>query len=1067
LKAGDKARSQSANREAIQYYNEALRRLNSGDAKATSYIQEQLGDLYSILADFDKSVAAYQSAGHIEQSVLARARLDRKIGAVINKQGDVPKAIEHLENALTLLGKRPRRNKVSILLFILFHSFLPRFPRFRFPFLKKYERKHRRYEVEKELCRVYGDLCYLYLFSNILRSFEAHLLHLKYAKKTRDQSLQAEAYRLHGFWLAHLRRFRKARQYLQKSLEIYRKLEDSLGGANTRSNIGYVDILQGRLKEAAEHIENALPEIESAEAHWELGTEYLHLAMIFWANGDFSKALQYLEKMEHLVEDGGDDRGQVLAYGGLSITYLLMGDVPKGASCLEKVRKICEDSAHPFILAFLYSITGFYNLIQEEWSDACEILEKAVLVIRKHTLYSFEMLQPWIIIVLAYLQRADHALDREEKNASLRRARTMLRISRFLVHGFPAYSGQWWILKGLYLRQKGKKGGAERALQSGYATLRKIQAYPLPFLAEGDLGSISRMHRDEDTGEEPGLTMDRKEMHLEPRKERALAGAEHLDSTPIEEEPTLSSESMKLGSLLKATQLVTSSLDLKEVLGRIIDLSLTSLGAERGLLMLYETGKDRHGGTKAAGANTSLQVFSARNMEQKSLERDEFAFSRSVIEEVERTGKPIVITDAKKDPRFKGSESVILKDLRSILVVPLMDQSQSIGILYLDNHLVSHLFTEGDLSFLRSLASFAVIAIKNAQAYGEISRQRDEIQGLKQKLQDEVVYLKEEIHTEHNFEEMIGSSPAVQEVFRFIERAGPLDQPVLIQGETGTGKELVARAIHRRSPRGDRPIIKVNCAAIPEGLLESELFGHEKGAFTGAIQKKIGRFELAEGSTLFLDEIGEMPPALQAKLLRVLEDKEYERVGGTKTLKADTRIIATTNRNLEDEVQSGAFREDLFYRLNVLPIRVPPLRERTDDIPLLLTYFTDKFGKKFSKDLKKVDISTLDAIQQYHWPGNVRELEHLVERAIALSDSPELNLVPMIFMDKSKEEAAADIQGMDLPEGYQSLVQAYKRAIIQEAIRRAGGSKKEAARLLEISPSYLSQLLKKLGSTNK
>jgi len=1066
MKAGDQARSQNANREAMHYYNEALSRLDGGDAggggdaEKSAYIQEQLGDLYSILAEFDESLVAYQSAESLEQSKLARARFNRKIGAVLNKKGDVPRAIEHLENALTLLGKKPRTNRASILFSIFRHSFRPSFSGAPSPGAKELDKKQRRYETEKELCRVYGDLWYLYFFTNIPRSFEAHLAHKKFAEKTGDPSLLAEAYRVHGFWLAHLRRFRKARAYLQQSMEIYSSLEDSLGGANTKSSIGYLDLCQGRLDEAAEQLESAVPELESAEAHWELGTECLHLAVIFWAKGDFPKALGYLEKLERLVEDGRDDRGQVLAYGGLSITHFLMGDVDRGASYLEKVGKICEHSAHPFILAFFYSITGFHNLIREEWSEACEILEKALDVIRKHTLYSFDILQPWVIFLLAYLKRAEHAVDEDEKKACLLRVRTVLWMSRFLVHGFPTYSGQWWILKGLYLRQKGREGSAERAIQKGLAMLQEIQAHPLPFLAEGDLSSISRMHQTGETGEELRLRADRDGLSPEPQKEPPSGRTDSYEPPHIEDEPTLSPESLKLGSLLKATQLVTSSLDFKEVLARIIDLSLTSLGAERGFLMLYEQGNDRHGEAHEAGTGSSLQVSMARNMEQKTLEENEFAFSRSVIKEVERTGKAIVITDAQKDSRFDGSESVVLKDLRSILVVPLMDQSRPIGLLYLDNHLVSHLFTEGDLGFIRFLASFAVIAIKNARAYEEISRQRDEIQRLEQKLLQEVVYLKEEIHTEHNFEEMVGSCPAMQKVFRFIEQAAPLDQPVLIQGETGTGKELVARAVHRRSPRGDKPIIKVNCAAIPEGLLESELFGHEKGAFTGAIQRKIGRFELAEGGTIFLDEIGEMSPNLQAKLLRILEDKEFERVGGTQTLKTDARIISTTNRNLEEEVQRETFREDLFYRLNVLPIRVPPLRKRTEDIPLLLSYFIDKFGKKFNKDVKSVDVSTMDAIQRYPWPGNIRELKHLVERAIALSDSPDLNLAPMVFIDKSREESYHD---MNLPMDYHLLVQTHKRAIIHEAIRRVGGSKKEAARLLGISPSYLSQLLRKLS----
>ena len=247
------------------------------------------------------------------------------------------------------------------------------------------------------------------------------------------------------------------------------------------------------------------------------------------------------------------------------------------------------------------------------------------------------------------------------------------------------------------------------------------------------------------------------------------------------------------------------------------------------------------------------------------------------------------------------------------------------------------------------------------------------------------MYLQEEIRSEHNFEEMVGNSPALLALLRKVERVADTDATVLIYGETGSGKELIARALHNSGPRKQRPLVKVNCGAVPASLLESELFGHVKGAFTGAIDRRVGRFELADGGTLFLDEIGELPLDTQVKLLRVLQEQEFEPVGSSKTMRVDVRIIAATNRDLAEEVRAGRFRSDLFFRLNVVPLTVPPLRERPADIPLLVAYFLSRFAKKFGRRIDGVSRDTMDRLVRYQWPGNIRELQNIVERAVVLS----------------------------------------------------------------------------------
>jgi formate hydrogenlyase transcriptional activator len=299
----------------------------------------------------------------------------------------------------------------------------------------------------------------------------------------------------------------------------------------------------------------------------------------------------------------------------------------------------------------------------------------------------------------------------------------------------------------------------------------------------------------------------------------------------------------------------------------------------------------------------------------------------------------------------------------------------------------ANVYDATDMDFLQQVANQVALAMENALAF-------DEIEQLKEKFEREKVYLEEEIRTESNFAEIIGESAALRRVLKEVEIVAPTDSTVLVRGETGTGKELIARALHDLSPRRARTLVKLNCAAIPTGLLESELFGHEKGAFTGAISQKIGRFELAHEGTLFLDEVGDIPPELQPKLLRVLQEHEFERLGSTRTIQVNVRLVAATNRDLAQMVADGEFRNDLYYRLNVFPVSLPPLRERRDDIPQLVRHFVQRFARRMRKPIETIPAETMAALVRYPWPGNIRELENLIERAVILSPGSTLHVSP-------------------------------------------------------------------------
>jgi formate hydrogenlyase transcriptional activator len=323
------------------------------------------------------------------------------------------------------------------------------------------------------------------------------------------------------------------------------------------------------------------------------------------------------------------------------------------------------------------------------------------------------------------------------------------------------------------------------------------------------------------------------------------------------------------------------------------------------------------------------------------------------------------------------------------------------------------------------------------------------------RLQAQNVYLQEEIKLTHNFEELIGSSTSLKKVLKNVERVAPTDSTVLIMGETGTGKELIARAIHNLSPRKNKPLVKVNCAAIPAGLIESELFGHEKGAFTGALTKKMGRFEVADKGTIFLDEIGELPLDLQSKLLRVLQEGEFERVGGTQTFKVNVRVIAATNRDLEQLSKTGQYRPDLYYRLNVFPIHLPSLREREGDIPLLVQYFVRKFAANLGKKIDRIPERMITALQRYQWPGNIRELEHVIERAVILSEGPELEPIDWLSSSDNKVESAKTLTLEDME-------RQHIRDILEQTNWRVSGEK-GAAKILGLNPTTLEARMKKLG----
>jgi transcriptional regulator with GAF, ATPase, and Fis domain len=482
-----------------------------------------------------------------------------------------------------------------------------------------------------------------------------------------------------------------------------------------------------------------------------------------------------------------------------------------------------------------------------------------------------------------------------------------------------------------------------------------------------------------------------------------------------------------LEAVIRAGAMINATHSFTGLRQKLLEAIFEIVPAERGAIILF------NGNVEEPSSVFALDKFSHT--------AQPFQISRTVVCQVMREGLALLSNDITENDSLNSSESLIASKIASLICVPLALLDRKIGILYLDTQDPAKRFTEGDLQMASTLASITAGALESAYRI--------------EWLESENERLLANIQIEHN---MIGESRRMQEVYDFIARSARTDSTVLIRGESGTGKELAARAIHHNSDRSDKPFMAVNCAALTETLLESELFGHEKGAFTGAIAQKKGKLEVASGGTVFLDEVGEMALPIQAKLLRVLQEREFERVGGTRLIKTNIRIIAATNKDLEEAIKKGAFRQDLFYRLNVLPLPIPSLRERVDDIPLLANYFTAKYSEKCKRKVTGLTSEARECLLNYDWPGNVRELENAIERAIVLGQTDQIQLEDL--PEAVAEAAPSDAQ----PDGnYYELVKQAKRRILTNTLEQAGGRYTTAAKMLGIHPNNLHRLMRNLN----
>ena len=495
----------------------------------------------------------------------------------------------------------------------------------------------------------------------------------------------------------------------------------------------------------------------------------------------------------------------------------------------------------------------------------------------------------------------------------------------------------------------------------------------------------------------------------------------------LKELPPTSPVARNLSALLKISRVVHAIRDLEELQAQLLDLIFEVVPASRGAILLAEGGAEEF----------SSQYARTRQAGQPQLVR----VSRTIARQVMKDDIAILGVDVPASGKLRDVESLAVSEVRSLLCVPLSVFQRVIGCIYLDNTNASSRFNEDHLQLMAAIAGVCAVALDNARRL--------------QWLEQENQRLTTEVRQEQS---LVGEGERMKEIYKFLAKVAPADSTVLIEGESGTGKELAARALHRNGGRGNKPFVAINCAAIPESLLESDLFGHERGSFTGANTQKKGRLEVADGGVVFLDEIGELAPALQVKLLRVLQEREFERVGGTHPIKVDIRLIAATNRHLEEAVRLGEFRQDLYYRLAVVRLTMPPLREHKEDVPMLTRHFVQKYAKRCKVKPKPVAREAMVALMNYDWPGNVRELENAIERALVMG-SPD-----MVLLEDLPESLLEQAPAAETNEGkYHARVKELKKELILDAVAQTRGNYMEAAGILGVHPNYLHRLIRNLG----
>jgi transcriptional regulator with GAF, ATPase, and Fis domain/tRNA A-37 threonylcarbamoyl transferase component Bud32 len=1078
LPAADEARKSYANEEAMRYYTMALRRLEDrGQQKSADWIRAKEGLLgvYSTIGQIEAAVDIARELLEVKTSPVEKARLYRSIGLNCIRKADYQRAEENLALGLALLGKKLPKAMWQVFLGIgkeiLVHGVHTLLP-----FLYSHQRNKSVSPENKEIALLYEASTLLYVLGYYVKFFYATLKLMNFSESKLGKSRElAGALMGYAMACAGVTRFSRAIKYHHIALNMKEEVGDENGVAQSLRYLGFTYIMMGDYDKAERNFQAARRKFLAMGDLFELTHALNGLNLIYHHKTDLDKRDDVVNTMLALSQKIKNYWGTSIALESFGGTYLIRGDFEEAENWLKKADAFSQEHGIWLALCLCHAI---YSQLALEKNDARRAVHHADLaqqIERDHNL-----IKP--IVALSYVYRVDAhmALFKERRpSLSLTEQKQELKKLTPLVKDMRAQTLRWPVLRGMALRSY----ASFRALQGKTAKAEQLFSASI-----GHLKALDRSFELAKSCYDYGRYLEERGMEEEAKKQwfRALNIFRRLGAKAYEkrttsllgmevETPHLWRDWMdksRLTSLLQVSRDISSILNIDQLLRSIMAKAVEVTGAQRGYLFLLneKTGE------------MDLRI-------RHNMDKDDEAtrqFSKNIVHKVFETGENIIATNAAQSSELSAYMSVVSYNLKSILCVPILYHQRGLGVCYLDNPLSSGVFSPEDGEMLRAFMAQSAICIENATAYEKIRILNRELEKEGERIKEENRRLKKLARPSVTHIRAVGpihivtQDPKVMDLIDEADRLARSTANVLISGESGVGKEIFAHLIHLGTGKKDRPFVKVNCAAIPDTLFESEFFGYEKGAFTGALKTKKGKFELAHGGTLFLDEVGDFPMAQQAKLLRTLEEGEITRVGGHFPIKVDVKVICATNKDLAKRVKEGTFREDLYFRLNVLPMHIPPLRERIDDIPTLASYFLSQVANIEGGREKYFDDAALLYLKALDLPGNVRELKNLVHRVYL---STEEDVVTKEDIHDCLSADAGDISPRSTPLGrsaetrpfvetderlfeesipFRKFKNMFERRYLTSQLRKHDFNVSQTAKSLELQPSALFRKLKSL-----
>jgi transcriptional regulator with GAF, ATPase, and Fis domain/serine/threonine protein kinase len=1064
LPAGEGARRNFANEEAAGYYSMALQILaEKGETTSPFWIRakEGLAECYSTMGRNDAAIEIAQELLSLPASPRDQASWHRRIGMNYFRKSDYGNAEKHLAAGLSLLGATLPKTRWGVGLAIAWefavHSFTLLLPK---SFLDR-ERRDGKPEI-LEMAQLYQSCTLLYVFTDYVKFFYAtlRLMNLGHAELGKSKEL-AGALLGYAMACAGLRRFHRSLEYQHRAPRMNRDLGHDSGVAEGLRFLGFTYLMMCEYDQAEKVFGAARERYHAIGDLYELTHVLNGLNLLHFNRTDLARRDEAVNAMLAVSQRINNYWGIGVAMASLAGSYLIRGDYPTAEEWVTKAEDFCRRNEIWMGLCMAHAIHSQLLLEKEEYDGAVQQADQACRVEQEHS-----MIRPIVSIVFiyrtdAYLERFRNGLafaSPSEKQRELRKIRAMIKEMK-------RKTGRWPTFKGLVLRALAEHsalcGKVQRARRLYQESLRRLEAIERWFELGKSHYQFARFlegHSTEEALKHWTLAFDLFKRVGALAYERRAAARIGPAGEAAKEAATLA-DSRRFSSLLAVSRDISSILDIDQLLDRIMAKAAEVTGARHGCLFIVN---------EATGELRLRNQYHIDDSDQGA-----WTFSKGIVDKVHRSGEPVLATNASQSEEWRRYLSVVDYHLKSVLCVPIRRQQKMHGVCYLDNPLTCGVFSREDAELLEAFMAQSAVCIENARAYEKIRLLNAELAKEGERIKEENVQLKKlaRLQSRHikSFGEvnLVTQDAAILELLEAAERYAQASANVLITGESGVGKEIFAHLVHRNSDRKAEPFVKVNCSAIPESLFESEFFGYEKGAFTGALKTKKGKFELANKGTLFLDEVGDFPLSQQGKLLRILEDSEIMRLGGDRPVKVDVKVICATNKDLGARVREGAFRQDLYFRLNVLHLHIPALRERQEDIPVLADYFLSQVVNREGGREKYFDDEALLYLQNRDFPGNVRELRNLVHRAY-LSTTGDVISRPDIErqsleqkISSSDQESLESLFDKTMP--LKELKELFEMRYLTAQLKKHRYNVSQTARSLDVQPSALFRKLKSLN----